>query len=125
MKKFFLIALSVMLLLTGCHKKEKVAAPKLTKEQSAKIKDVNVTVKRYEKDLFSLDVNHLADGVAKLYGKYPENFIGVETNTENMFKGCDKISPGLIKKLLKYNKYAMENRYRSDQILYKKNGIFK
>ena len=103
MKRFFLITLSALLLLTGCHKKEKVAAPKLTKEQSAKIKDVNVTVKRYEKDLFSLDVNHLADGVAKLYGKYPENFVAKDCwKNEQMMAGLKGyITDPTIKKLYK------------------------
>ena len=71
--KIMLIAVAV--LFCGCHKKDKVAAPKLTKEQTSKIKNVKLEVGRYEKDLFSLDVNHLSDGIAKLYGQYPENLI--------------------------------------------------
>ena len=70
-----LLLLALALLFPSCHKKEKVTPPKLTKVQETKAKEVAVTVKRYEQELFSLDVNHLADGIEQLYGKYPENLI--------------------------------------------------
>ena len=75
MKKFIAIAFMLAVCLTGCHKKEKVATPSLSPEQKEVVKNVNISFDRYEKALFSLDINHLADGVSKLYGKYPDFFI--------------------------------------------------
>lgn len=79
MKKLPFLLLACTLALTGCHKKEQVATPNLTKEQETKAKEVSVVVKRFEQVLFSLDVNHLADGVASLYGQYPENLIAKDS----------------------------------------------
>ena len=75
MKKLFLLLMACAIALSGCHKKQQVATPAITKEQENKAKEISVPVKRYEQALFSLDINHLADGVAKLYGQYPENLI--------------------------------------------------
>ena len=73
MKKTFWIALALLLFCcTGCHKKEKIATPKLTPTQETKAKNVEVNMVRYEQMLFNLDPNNLADGVEKLYGQVPE-----------------------------------------------------
>lgn len=74
-----ILFLCIAVIFVGCHKKDKVASPKLTKEQSTKIKNVNIEIGRYEKDLFALDVNHLSDEISKLYGKYPENLIAKDS----------------------------------------------
>lgn len=76
--KIRLVLLAILastLLLSGCHKKEKVAEPKLTKEQEEKVKEVSVTVKHYEKAIFSLDTNNLAKEIERLYGQFPENLV--------------------------------------------------
>lgn len=39
-------------------------------------KNVNIHIARYEKDLFSLDTNHLKSGLQQLSQKYPEILIG-------------------------------------------------
>ena len=78
MKKSILVLCAIVigcLMCQSCHKKEKVTTPKITKEQSKKIKNVNVSIIRYEQDLFNLNPNHLSDGVKQLYGKYPENLV--------------------------------------------------
>ena len=75
MKKLFLLLMACAIVLSGCHKKQQVATPTITKEQETKAKEVSVPVKRYEQALFNLDINHLADGVAKLYGEFPDNLI--------------------------------------------------
>lgn len=59
----------------SCHHKDKIKHPTLTKEQKANVRNVHISVFRYEKALFSLDVNHLDQGVAKLYGQVPDNLI--------------------------------------------------
>lgn len=89
MKLYFKILLVIFaVLFSGCHKKDKVAVPKLSKEQTSKIKNVKLEVYRYEKDLFALDVNRLPDGIAKLYGKYPENLIAKDSwKNEQMMAG--------------------------------------
>ncbi len=53
------------------NKKYQVKRAELTpiKEQ------MKVLVKRYEKDLFSISIDSLSEGVQKLYGKYPEALI--------------------------------------------------
>lgn len=82
MKRIFPLLLVIAVLCigcNGCHKTKKVAAPKLTKEQKEKIKDVDVVFHRYEKDLFSLNLNQLSKGVESLYGKYPENLIAKDS----------------------------------------------
>ena len=67
-----LILLAALLCCSACHRKEKVAAPTMTVEQKDKVKNVEVKTVRYEQKLFTLDVNHLAQGVEKLYGQVPE-----------------------------------------------------
>lgn len=78
MKKliFALIALSVVFSsCQSCQKKERIAKPETTKEQNQKIRDVQVSISRYEQALFSLDTHKIVNGVKNLYGKYPENLI--------------------------------------------------
>lgn len=75
MRKSFLFILTLAIICSACHKKEKVTAPPLTKEQETKIREVNVDVIRYDQVLFNLDKKHLADELKGLYGKYPENLI--------------------------------------------------
>lgn len=88
MKKLLFILLACTIALSACHKKEQVPTPKLTKQQETKAKEVSVTLKRYEQDLFSLDINHLADGIAGLYGQYPENLISKDSwKNQQMING--------------------------------------
>lgn len=85
----------------SCQKKEKVAKPKVTKEQAKKIKNVNVSIARYEQDLFNLNPNNIADGIKNLYGKYPENLISNNCwKNEQMMHGLKGyISDPIIKEI--------------------------
>lgn len=75
MKKTLLIILSLVLCCTACHKKEKVATPKLTPKQESQVKNLEINIVRYDQMLFNLDPNNLAAGVESLYGKVPEILI--------------------------------------------------
>lgn len=78
MKRLFLLFFMLILIgssLQSCRKKSEVAPPKLSDEQKRAVRQVNVSVVRYEQALFALDTNHLAEGVKKLYGSYPEILI--------------------------------------------------
>ena len=103
MKKISLFLCILMVLCTSCHKKEKVTTPKLTKEQEAKAKHVEVNIIRYEQALFGLDADHLSDGVAKLYGKFPENLVAKDSwkNKEMMAGLKGYITDPTIKELYK------------------------
>lgn len=72
MKKVIVLFLAALLLCSCHHRKEKVATPKMTAEQEVKVKNIEISVTRYEQALFSLDSNHLREGVESLYGKVPE-----------------------------------------------------
>lgn len=65
----------LVFLFSGCNscqrKSPRVATPKMTEKQVEKMKHVEVSVTRYEQMLFSLDLNHLPEGVERLYGKVP------------------------------------------------------
>ncbi len=82
-----LIVLSVgvvcLFCLTGCHKKERIPTPELTKEQKEEIKQVEVPVKRYEQALFQADLNNLPAEMEKLYGQYPDNLISRDCWKDN------------------------------------------
>lgn len=79
--------LLVMLLLPSCHRKEKVATPKMTKEQEVKVKNVEINCVRYEQLLFSLDTKHLAEGIESLYGKVPSVLVAKDSwKDANMVK---------------------------------------
>ena len=55
---FIAITLISSIILTGCGKKNKpveVAKPELTEEQAATAKNIDITLKRYEQDLFNID----------------------------------------------------------------------
>ncbi len=98
----FLWVLVLALMLVGCHKKQKDHLPKVdVKEVETLQKEVDVTINRYECDLFSDEMKSLADkvaeearqpnfapqkgmsdnmkalsaAVAKLHDKYPEELI--------------------------------------------------
>ncbi len=87
MKKLSIFLLFLVVVCCGCHKKEKVAAPKLSTEQQAKVKNVQVSFIRYEQQLFSLDPNNLSKGVEKLYGQVPEILIAKDSwKNEQMMK---------------------------------------
>ena len=83
--------LAALMCCSACHRKEKVAAPVMTSEQKDKVKKVEVKIMRYEQQLFTLDVNHLAQGVEQLYGQVPEILIAKDSwknaNMINSLKG--------------------------------------
>lgn len=82
-----LLLLGALLCCTACHKKEKVTPPPITPEQKAKVKNVEVRIIRYDQQLFSLDPNHLAQGVEQLYGQVPEILIAKDSwKDANMLK---------------------------------------
>lgn len=60
---------------SSCHQNDNIKKPKLNKTQETNIRNVHISIFRYEKTLFSLNVNNLEQGVASLYGKVPENLI--------------------------------------------------
>lgn len=66
--------ISLFFFLKKSHKNS-VLSPTLTKEQKHKIREIEIPIFRYEQTLFSLDTHHLAKGIEKLYGQYPENLI--------------------------------------------------
>ena len=75
---FIAIILISSIILTGCGKKNKpveVAKPELTEEQAATAKNIDITLKRYEQDLFNIDQKNMKAAFAAMYGKYPENII--------------------------------------------------
>ena len=75
---FIAITLISSIILTGCGKKNKpveVAKPELTEEQAATAKNIDITLKRYEQDLFNIDQKNMKAAFAAMYGKYPENII--------------------------------------------------
>lgn len=81
-KKTWIILITVALLgiiaiLFFVLKSEKEAKTyKINKTTLTPIKEtLTVNIARYEKDLFSLDTDQLANEIAKLYGKYPEELI--------------------------------------------------
>ncbi len=68
-------ALCLALVSAGCdgrQHKVKVATPKMTREQSVRAKNVEVSCVRYDQMLFALDTGRIAAGVKALYGKVPE-----------------------------------------------------
>jgi len=74
-----LIALATLLLffLLPIKKQENNRKFKIKKTELAPLKErVKIDIHRYEMDLFSLDMNQLANGIAKLSTTYPENLIG-------------------------------------------------
>lgn len=75
---FFMITV-LSLGLTSCHKKDKIKTPPLTTVQKKQIQQVQVTISRYEQALFDLDLQHLAQGIENLYGKFPENLIAKDS----------------------------------------------
>ncbi len=75
MRKVCFVLSVLLILCSACHKKEKVATPTLTKTQETKVKEVKVSIKRYEQALFELDANKLAEGMESLYGQYPDNLV--------------------------------------------------
>lgn len=88
MKKLSLILLFIVVVCCGCHKKEKIAVPKLSTEQQAKVKNVQISFIRYEQQLFSLDPKNLSKEVEKLYGQVPEILIAKDSwKNEQMMAG--------------------------------------
>lgn len=86
----FYIFVIVSLLTVGveaCSKRDSVPTPKLSVEQKKEIRQVHITVKRYEQALFALDLQNLTVGIESLYGKFPENLIA-----ENSWKNPDMVN---------------------------------
>ena len=96
-------ALCALLLLSACHRKEKVATPPMTPEQEVKVKHVEIDFLRYEQKLFSLDLNHLAEGIEGLYGKVPSVLVAKDSwKDANMIKSLKGyLSDPTIKELYK------------------------
>lgn len=83
------------------------------------VRDVNVTMVRYERDLFSLDTSHIADGVKKLYGKYPENLISNNCwNNAQMMRGLKGyISDPIIREIYKATKEKFPDMKATEKVL--------
>lgn len=96
-------ALCALLLISACHRKEKVATPPMTPEQEVKVKNVEIDFLRYEQQLFSLDPNHLAEGIEGLYGKVPSVLVAKDSwKDANMIKSLQGyLSDPTIKELYK------------------------
>ena len=81
MKKIIILILSltfILLPITGCKKKNRFAI-------DANKNRIEVEIKRFDKDLISLDTIEIQSGIERLYGKYPDffpvfvaNVLGVE-----------------------------------------------
>ena len=96
-------ALCALLLISACHRKEKVATPPMTPEQEVKVKNVEIDFLRYEQQLFSLDPNHLSEGIESLYGKVPSVLVAKDSwKDANMIKSLQGyLSDPTIKELYK------------------------
>lgn len=99
--------------IVGCKKKNtpvKVAKPKLTEEQARSVKNFDITIMRYEQDLFNIDQKNMATAFESMYGKYPNNIIaeGAWKNQEMLSSIKGFINDPVIKEVYKdtEEKYA-------------------
>ncbi len=110
-KLIFVIAIGILLLMalgivlwhhrsansTDNSRKGDVSAAELRKAE----RQVDVHIKRYEKDLFSLDPEHLTEGLQRIAKEYPSLLIedGVWNNQEMMYQLKAYISDPLIREI--------------------------
>lgn len=82
---------------TDNSRKGDVSAAELRKAE----RQVDVHIKRYEKDLFSLDTEHLTEGLQRIAKEYPSLLIedGVWNNQEMMYQLKAYISDPLIREI--------------------------
>ncbi len=140
MKKKIIISSAVLIIIAivvvivvVMHNRTQNHTPKVNKTELSTIKkNIHIEIKRYEMDLFSLDVNNLAPGLEKLSKKYPSVFIpeGVWKNPQmikqlqvflqdpiiqDIYKNVMTVYPNLdditseIEESLSYYKYYFPN----------------
>ncbi|MBR4135473.1 MAG: hypothetical protein IKU03_03565 [Bacteroidales bacterium] len=99
----FVIGFSCLFLFFSCHKKATIATPELTKEEKEEIRNVEISIQRYENALSALDLKQLPAGIEQLYGQFPENLISKDCwKNQQMMQGLKAyLQDPVIKELYK------------------------